>query len=121
MTMRAPAFWTRDGALPKALAPASWLWSAAGQLRRTAVTPVRAPVPIVCVGNLTAGGAGKTPTVLALLRLLAARACGQPCAQALTRGYGGALAGPVRVELGGHTAADVGDEALLLARAAPTW
>jgi tetraacyldisaccharide 4'-kinase len=78
-------------------------------------------VPIVCVGNLTAGGAGKTPTVLALLRLLAARACGQPCAQTLTRGYGGALAGPARVELGGHTAADVGDEALLLARAAPTW
>jgi tetraacyldisaccharide 4'-kinase len=75
-------------------------------------------VPTLCVGNATAGGAGKTPTALALLARLQAR--GRSPA-ALLRGYGGRLRGPVRVDPAQHDAAAVGDEALLLARAAPTW
>lgn len=114
--MRAPDFWRRDGALAHALAPLSWAWAAGARARRAFVSPVRVGAPVICVGNLTVGGAGKTPTVLALLRLLLRRGR-RP--HALTRGYGGSLSGPVRVE--GHTAAEVGDEALLLAQAAPTW
>jgi tetraacyldisaccharide 4'-kinase len=102
------------------LSPAAWLWATAGRLRMR-TTPARAPVPVICVGNLTAGGAGKTPTALALLHLLARRAGGRAGVHALTRGYGGSLVGPARVDPAHHTAAEVGDEALLLARAAPTW
>ena len=119
--MRAPAFWTHDGALPRMLSPASWVWTAAGRLRMKTTTATRAPVPVICVGNLTVGGAGKTPTVLALLGILAPRAGERAFVHALTRGYGGSLEGPVRVDPARHTAAEVGDEALLLARAAPTW
>jgi tetraacyldisaccharide 4'-kinase len=119
--MRAPAFWDRDGFVPLALTPVSWLWSAAGWMRARSTKPERIPVPVICVGNLTAGGSGKTPTALALLRLLTARANGHPVAHALLRGYGGTIAGPVRIDTHLHTASDVGDEALLLARAAPTW
>jgi tetraacyldisaccharide 4'-kinase len=75
---------------------------------------------VICVGNVTVGGAGKTPTVLALIDIVDAHA-GGPLAHVLTRGYGGALTGPVRVDPDRHTASEVGDEPLLLARAAPTW
>jgi tetraacyldisaccharide 4'-kinase len=101
--------------------PAAWAWSTAGRLRIAVTKPERAPLPVVCVGNLTVGGAGKTPTVLALLELIARRTQGRDIAHALTRGYGGTLPGPVRVDPAHHTADKVGDEALLLARAAPTW
>jgi tetraacyldisaccharide 4'-kinase len=73
---------------------------------------------VICVGNLVAGGAGKTPVALALAELLKARGVG---VHILTRGYGGRLPGPLRVELEVHDAGDVGDEALLLAACAPTW
>jgi len=77
----------------------------------------RAGVPVICVGNLTVGGAGKTPAALAVGRLLLA-AHERPFF--LSRGYGGRLAGPVLVNRSVHRAADVGDEPLLLARLAPT-
>jgi tetraacyldisaccharide 4'-kinase len=76
-----------------------------------------ADVPVICIGNFTVGGAGKTPAALALARMLAA-AGHKPFF--LTRGYGGRLAGPVRVDASAHSASDVGDEPLLLARAFPT-
>jgi tetraacyldisaccharide 4'-kinase len=76
----------------------------------------RAAVPVICIGNYSLGGAGKTPTVIALVKLL--RLAGETPV-VLSRGYGGRLAGPVRVDVAKHTAADVGDEPLLLARAAP--
>ena len=120
--MRAPGFWNRNGLVPTLLTPASWAWSTAARLRAATTTPERVSVPVICVGNLTVGGAGKTPTVLALLAMIAARVQGsRPVAHALTRGYGGTLSGPVRVDPVRHTATEVGDEALLLARAAPTW
>lgn len=116
--MRAPEFWQHDGALARLLSPLGFCTHLAGVLRRVAVTPWQAPVPVICVGNLVAGGAGKTPVVLSLLGILAGRGLN---AAALTRGYGGTAAGPLRVLPDRHDAAAVGDEALLLAAAAPTW
>ncbi len=114
--MKTPAFWRRDqGGLPaRLLAPLGGIYGRL-TLARMAGTGWRAPVPIIAIGNATAGGAGKTPTAMALARALQARGH-QPFI--VTRGYGGRLAGPVLVA--GQGAAEVGDEALLLARAAPT-
>lgn len=116
--MQAPDFWQRDGALPRLLSPLGLAWQLAGTARRLMARPWRAPVPVICVGNLVAGGAGKTPVVLSLLALLSERGL-RPAA--LTRGYGGSDKGPLPVDPSRHDAAKVGDEALLLAAAAPTW
>ncbi len=116
--MRAPDFWTEGGALAQALAPLGAAYAGVGSLRRALARPVTVPVPVVCVGNLVTGGAGKTPVALALLGALRDRG---ETPHALTRGYGGREAGPLRVDPARHDAARVGDEALLLARAAPTW
>src|SRR5262249_23297735 len=113
--MRAPAFWWRHPSWEAALlAPLAALYGAV-VAQRMARSGRAAGVPVICIGGLTLGGAGKTPTALAVARLLA----DQP-PFFLTRGYGGALAGPVVVDPGRHSARDVGDEALLLARVAPT-
>ncbi|MCA8926452.1 MAG: tetraacyldisaccharide 4'-kinase [Alphaproteobacteria bacterium] len=114
--MRTPEFWQRDSLWSWLLAPAGWLYAVAGWWRWRRARPVRAPVPVVCVGNLVAGGAGKTPTVLALADLLRDRT-----PHALSRGYGGRLSGVVRVDPARHSAEDVGDEPLLLARHLPAW
>ena len=114
--MRAPDLWRRRGPAAILLRPLGMLYAAGGSLRRRLASPWRAPVPVVCVGNLTVGGVGKTPVVLDLARRLASR---QP--HILTRGYGGRLAGPVRVDPKVHGADDVGDEPLLLARRTPVW
>jgi tetraacyldisaccharide 4'-kinase len=116
--MQAPEFWRHDGLPARLLAPLGLAYHGAGVLRRALTKPWRAPVPVICVGNLVAGGAGKTPVVLSLLKLLADRGL-KP--MALTRGYGGSAAGPLRVDPARHDAAKVGDEALLLNAAAPTW
>ena len=118
--MRAPAFWAdeRGGAAAAALAPLSWLYRLAAEARAGLARPERAAVGVLCVGNFTVGGAGKTPTVLALAALLAEDGI-RP--HILTRGYGGSERGPLRVDPDRHDARAVGDEALLLARAAPTW
>jgi len=116
--MRAPEFWwTPDGgARAAALLPLAWAWTAAAAARRAWTRPVRVAVPIVCVGNLTVGGAGKTPVVDDLALRLAGR---RP--HILLRGHGGRERGPLRVDPDRHDAAAVGDEALLHARRAPTW
>ena len=118
--MRAPAFWAaeRGGIAACALAPLSWLYQLGARGRDVLTRPAEAGVPVICVGNFTSGGAGKTPTVLALAALLA-EARVHP--HILTRGYGGSQSGPLRVDPTRHDAHAVGDEALLLARAAPTW
>jgi len=100
------------------LAPMAALYDCAGRLNRWMTTPMPAPMPVICVGNLVAGGAGKTPTAIALAHLLGGQG---HKVHMLTRGYGGQMSGPVAVDPQVHTAHDVGDEALLLARAAPTW
>lgn len=114
--MRAPEFWHGRGGAATLLRPAGMLYGLAGALRIAVGRPWRAPVPVVCVGNLTVGGTGKTPVAIDLARRLAERT-----PHLLTRGYGGKLAGPVRVDPKTHTVAEVGDEPLLLARVAPTW
>ncbi len=119
--MRAPGFWwrapARPGILPRLLAPLGWIYSA-GTARRLRQPGYASQVPVICVGNLTAGGAGKTPTVIALIERLLARG---RTVHVVSRGYGGALHGPVRVEEARHSAADVGDEPLLLSAFAPVW
>jgi tetraacyldisaccharide 4'-kinase len=117
--MRAPSFWhTPPGVAAGLLTPLGGAWDAATRLRRAVARPVRAAVPVVCVGNLVAGGSGKTPVVLSLARTLAA---GGTDVHVVMRGYGGRLAGPIRVDPQHHAAADVGDEALLVAARAPCW
>jgi tetraacyldisaccharide 4'-kinase len=115
--MREPSFWWREPALAASvLAPVAAIYGAVAT-RRLHGRGRRADVPVICIGNPTVGGAGKTPTALAVARLLSA-AGERPVF--LTRGYGGSHAGPLEVDAARHRAADVGDEPLLLARAAPT-
>ena len=117
--MRPPAFWqdADAGGAALLLSPLGWL---AGRItrRRLSRPGWRAPVPVICCGNLTIGGAGKTTLALDLLARLQARGIR---AHALTRGYGGTVRKLLRVDAAHHDAALVGDEALLLAATAPTW
>lgn len=116
--MRPPAFWDAAPTHPAArlLRPLGALYGrhTAARMDRSGTS---APCPVLCVGNFTLGGAGKTPTALALADL--ARGLGAHPAF-LTRGYGGTLTGPVRVDPDRHDASRTGDEPLLLARSAPT-
>ena len=117
--MKPPAFWSRPSGLASTLlAPLGQLYRAAGILRRVVTKPYRAKIPVICVGNVVAGGAGKTPTALALAALLQKQGA-RPAF--VLRGYGGLEAGPLRVDPERHNVRDVGDEALVLACAAPCW
>ncbi len=118
--MKAPAFWAPEagGITAAALTPLAWVYDIGATVRRGLAKRHHAPVPVVCVGNVTAGGAGKTPTAIALCQLMSARGL-RP--HLLSRGYGGRAHGPLRVDPQRHDASDVGDEPLLLARVAPTW
>jgi tetraacyldisaccharide 4'-kinase len=116
--MRAPDFWERTDGPGRWLAPLGSLHAGLTRLRRSWSTPWQSPIPVICVGNLVAGGAGKTPVALNLGILL--REQGRTV-HFLSRGYGGHLHGPVRVDRNRHAARDVGDEPLLLAELAPCW
>lgn len=116
--MRPPDYFARREGAGQLLAPFSGVYSALARLRQRWTRPWQAPVPVICIGNLTAGGAGKTPVALALGVLLRD---GDHDVHFLSRGYGGRLRGPLRVDHKKHTARDVGDEPLLLAEIAPTW
>jgi tetraacyldisaccharide 4'-kinase len=115
--MLTPGFWVSDNAISRALIPASLAYGAIAAQRRDA-NPYRAPVPVICIGNATAGGSGKTPTAMAVAACARSRGID---VHFLSRGYGGNLKGPVRVDTERHLATDVGDEPLLLASVAPTW
>lgn len=120
--MRAPAFWDNPpeapGPWPRLLAPLGALYARATARRVARGGGVRPGVPVICVGNLHAGGTGKTPTVIALVERLKAQGM---TPAVISRGHGGALAGPVAVDPRSHTHADVGDEPLLIAAFAPVW
>jgi len=118
--MRAPKFWTSQTLAAKIfaalLSPVGAVYGFSVRLRQARARPFRAKTRVVCVGNLTAGGSGKTPLVIALGHML--RAGGKKIVF-LSRGYGGSLHGPVRVDPVRHKASEVGDEPLLLAAHGP--
>ncbi|MDG3041085.1 tetraacyldisaccharide 4'-kinase [Roseicyclus marinus] len=117
--MRAPGFWHGDpGLLSAILSPLGLVYAGATRRRLAQGARLRVGVPVICVGNLNAGGTGKTPVVIALAERLRDRGI---AAHAVSRGHGGTLAGPVRVDERRHGAAETGDEPLLLAAFLPTW
>ncbi len=117
--MRPPEFWHRPGVTGSILSPLSLVWRAGSCIRNNfSGKPWIAPIPVLCVGNLTAGGAGKTPLAIDLTRALSGIGH-KP--HLLSRGYGGTTSGPALVDPKGHSALETGDEPLLLAEAAPTW
>src|SRR5690348_514177 len=114
--LRSPRYWDSDGTIPRLLSPLAAV-TAAATARRVARPGWRAPVPVICCGNVTVGGAGKTTVALDIGQRLLAQG---RSVHFVLRGYGGTVRGPHRVGTG-DTAATVGDEALLLAAVAPTW
>ncbi|MCR8724336.1 tetraacyldisaccharide 4'-kinase [Frigidibacter sp. ROC022] len=121
--MQPPRFWQNPPDAPgwkaRALAPLAAL-TAAVTARRVArrADGYRAPVPVICVGNVHLGGTGKTPAVMALVERLLARGVK---VHVVSRGYGGSEKAVLRVDPGRHDAARVGDEPLMLAAFAPVW
>ena len=117
--MKTPGFWYgRPSRMAALLTPLGFVYDAAGRFRHALTRPYRPGIPVLCIGNLVAGGTGKTPVALSLGRRLLDRGV---TAHFLSRGYGGQLAGPAPVDPLTHTADDVGDEPLLLIRVGPAW
>ena len=118
-SVRAPEFWhNKGGILSFVLSPFGWIYSAITSMRAAAKPTWAAPIPVICIGNVVMGGAGKTLVSIDLAERLKAK--GQN-PHIIMRGYGGGMNAPTKVDLNLHNANDVGDEALLLARTAPTW
>ena len=122
MKWRTPRWWydrhPRPSISRAVLRPVSWVWAAVTARRIARAVPTDPGAPVICIGNLTMGGSGKTPIVRAVVERLAARGI---AADVLSRGHGGTEMGPLKVDAAVHTAADVGDEPLMLAQAAGVW
>lgn len=116
-TVQAPEFWRNpQGFCARLLSPLGLIYSSITDIRSARQPAYKSSLPVICIGNVVMGGAGKTPVVQSLAHSLKSR---NP--HILTRGYGGSETGPLLVDPERHTAQDVGDEALLHARTAPTW
>lgn len=123
--MRSPSFWypsstptLRDRLLRLAMTPFAALYSVGAGMRHRMTVPERISVPVICIGNFTAGGAGKTPTSIAIAKIL--ETMGET-PHFVSRGYGGQEAGPVCVDAQQHSSTNVGDEPLLLSKHSTTW
>ena len=116
--MHAPEFWRTDNVLARFLEPFGQIVGAVTSRRVARAKPLRVDVPVICVGNLSVGGTGKTPVAASIATHLRSRGKSPAI---LMRGYGGRLKGPVRVDDFVHTVEDVGDEALLHAMTTPVW
>lgn len=117
MSFRTPNFWNERGWQAYALLPLAWLYDAARRIKNKHIAGYQAPVPVLCIGGITAGGAGKTPLALLIGEWMKARG---KKAFFLSRGYGGSAKEPTIVDPSKHRAADVGDEPLMLAAVLPT-
>jgi tetraacyldisaccharide 4'-kinase len=116
MPLRTPFWWyRRRGAIASALSPLGAVYGRMAERKFAGIEPYRSRLPVICIGNFTAGGGGKTPTAIAVAKVLK-EAGEKPCF--LTRGYGGKTEGPALV-VKGQTAAEIGDETLLLNAHAP--
>jgi tetraacyldisaccharide 4'-kinase len=114
---KAPKFWFRENhPAARALAPLGFLYSLAFKIRFAITEPYRSKLPVICIGNFTMGGGGKTPLAIEVATLLREKG---HLPVFLTRGYGGRTKGPHLVDHVTDTALDVGDEPLLLAQTAP--
>lgn len=116
MPQKTPAFWyEKPGLLSTLLTPISWLYQTGHVINQNInPAPYKSTIPVICIGNAIAGGSGKTPTVIALHKLIKENQIAQNPAF-LSRGYGGNIKSATIVDLNKHTIDDVGDEALLLA------
>ncbi len=124
MKTKTPAFWYRAAnsktpLIERILTPVSWLYRLGYIYHQTTNSAQKADLPILCIGNINAGGTGKTPTALALKDLITThKIADKP--YYLLRGFGGGERGPLLVDPSNHTSWDTGDEALELAAQAPT-
>jgi tetraacyldisaccharide 4'-kinase len=119
MPFTAPKFWYQsDRLIPYFLDPIGWLYRGGAMVHKWISKPSQTSVPVISVGNFVLGGAGKTPVTIAIAESLI-RMGRNP--HIISRGYGGALRGPIRVNPDVHRYSEVGDEPLLLAKVAPTW
>lgn len=116
--MKAPEFWHKPpGIASTLLSPLAAIWTAVTR-NRLSKTGVDVGAPVICVGNLNAGGTGKTPVVIAMVEYLSGMGVN---VHVVSRGYGGALEGPIRVDERIHSATEVGDEPLLISAFGSCW
>ena len=113
--MKTPKYWQSNSLISKILTPLGLLYGFATQMRIKLKTPKKTEIPVICVGNITAGGTGKTPVAISIAKMLVT-AMYHPFF--VSRGYGGKLQN-VLVNNKKHTAQEVGDEPLLLSEQAP--
>ncbi|MBE6450477.1 MAG: tetraacyldisaccharide 4'-kinase [Alphaproteobacteria bacterium] len=113
--MKTPTFWNKKNIFYYILLPLGWLYCFATILRIKLKKPYKSGLPVICIGNLTAGGTGKTPVSIAIVQML--KKYGKN-PFFISRGYGGKLSGVV-VNKQIHTPDEVGDEPLLLSEVAP--
>ncbi len=119
--MQAPKFWQKSDKLSIAsimLLPLALIYKNIGLMRQKLANQYKANIPVICIGNIIAGGVGKTPVALYLGQYLKEKYVN---IHYLSRGYGAKLSGVIKVDINNHSAIDVGDEPLLLAEIATTW